>query len=197
MGADLEILCDLEDPKQIKNLVTKSLKEFARLDVLVNNAGFVSEDPFHPNSSDELWHKIHNINLHGPYYLSKECLPALQKSKGRIINISSVLGLKGVGNALAYCSAKHALVGFTKALSHYVAKSGVTVNAICPGWTDTGMAQSRMKEIGISAQDAACSTPIGRIVKPEEVAAMIYYLASSEAAAVTGQSFVIDGGGLA
>jgi NAD(P)-dependent dehydrogenase (short-subunit alcohol dehydrogenase family) len=97
----------------------------------------------------------------------------------------------------AYCAAKHGVVGFTRALSHAVASRGITVNAICPGWTRTEMAAGRMRELGLTEKDLAASMPIGRMIEPAEVASLALYLSGPAAAGITGQALTLDGGSLA
>jgi NAD(P)-dependent dehydrogenase (short-subunit alcohol dehydrogenase family) len=122
--------------------------------------------------------------------------------RGRVINMSSVLGRFGVPGYTAYCASKHATIGFTRALSLELVKRGITVNAICPGWVDTEMAASGMQS-GASAtgvtfeqfrEHAIGAVPLGRIIQPEEVANLVTFLASPQAAAITGQTYNICGG---
>ena len=114
---------------------------------------------------------------------------------GRIVNIASVLALFGVPDATAYCAAKHAVLGFTRALSKYAAPRGITVNAICPGWTRTQMAEERMAALGLSQEQLQAGIPLGQMVEPEEVAALVELLVISEAGRkISGQALTIDGG---
>lgn len=188
---------DVSSREQVEAWVRGIAARKGKIDVVVNNAGLAGENPLEPNSSDELWHRIIDVNLHGTYYVCKAALPYFPESGGRIINISSVLGLKGVPDGTAYCAAKHGVIGWTRALAHAVASRQITVNAVCPGWTRTAMAESRMREIGISEQDLKHRVPLGRFVEPKEIAASVVYLASPGAAAMTGQCLVMDGGVLA
>jgi NAD(P)-dependent dehydrogenase (short-subunit alcohol dehydrogenase family) len=114
---------------------------FGRIDALVNNAGLAGENSLDAAATDDFWHQVIGVNLNGTYFMSKAVLPHLGAG-GRIVNIASVLGLKGVPDQTAYCAAKHGVVGFTRALSHAVAARGITVNAICPGWTRTAKAEA-------------------------------------------------------
>lgn len=197
-GADLGIACNVGDAKNVRAAITKIIASFGRLDAVINNAGTAGNNSLHPDDNDDAWHQLININLNGTYFVSKYALPHLPDNKGRIINISSILGLRGVPNATAYCAAKHGVLGFTKALSHDAAHRGITVNAICPGWVRTDMAHERMREIGISEINLATSVPLGKFIEPEEVADLAYYLVSSVGATnITGQTFTIDGGTLA
>ena len=118
------------------------------------------------DGDDRLWHAIIGSNLHGTYHCCKAVLPQLPDGTGRIVNIASVLGLRGVPDQTAYCAAKHGVIGFTRALALALAPRGITVNALCPGWVDTDMAAQRYAELGITAEQAAAGVPTGRIASP-------------------------------
>jgi len=181
--------CDVADAAQVKKLFAG----LGRLDVLVNNAGIGGENPLSA-AADEDWHRIIATNLTGTYLCSKAALALLPEGSGRIVNIASVLGLRGVPGATAYCAAKHGVVGFTRALALELAPRRITVNAVCPSWVKTDMAAARWREVGMSEADAAATTPTGRITTPEEVAAAVFYLASEDAGNITGQTLTLDGG---
>ena len=183
--------CDVADADQVRALFGK----LGALDILVNNAGVGGENPL-DEAEDEDWHRIIATNLTGTYLCSKAALPLLPQESGRIINIASVLGLRGVAGATAYCAAKHGVVGFTRALALELAPLRITVNAICPSWVKTDMAQQRWRETGMSEADAASHMPTGRITTPEEVAGAAFYLASKEAGNITGQTLTLDGGAI-
>jgi NAD(P)-dependent dehydrogenase (short-subunit alcohol dehydrogenase family) len=135
-------------------------------------------------------------NLHGTYYCCKAALPLLPDDGGRIVNIASVLGLRGVPDQSAYCAAKHGVVGFTRALALALAPRGITVNTVCPGWVDTDMARQRFAELGVSAEAIAAGVPTGRIVAPEEVAGAVAWLLGPEARSITGIALPVEGGAL-
>ncbi|MFZ9595324.1 MAG: SDR family NAD(P)-dependent oxidoreductase [Bdellovibrionia bacterium] len=195
--ADLQFSCQVSNPQEIKSTLEQIVQHWGQIDALVNNAGLAGTNSLEPSSDDQLWHDILNVNLHGTYYVCKYGAAYLPDQTGRVINIASVLALRGVPDATAYCAAKHAVLGFTRALAQHLAPRKITVNAICPGWTKTDMAESRMKEIGLSEPALNRSVPLGRMVEPKEVADLIYYLASSEGASMmTGQALTIDGGSL-
>jgi NAD(P)-dependent dehydrogenase (short-subunit alcohol dehydrogenase family) len=141
-------------------------------------------------------HRLIDVNLHGTYYFTKYAFPHIADG-GRIINIGSVLSHKGVADQTAYSATKHAILGFTRAFAHHAATRSVTVNAVCPGWVRTDMARGRWEELDIDEEKAASRVPLGRVVEPAEVAALVHFLASDEAGAITGQAFNIDGGTLA
>lgn len=184
--------CDLTDPDATRALIGG----LPRLDALVNAAGAAGSNPIDA-SDDALWHRIVAGNLHTTYHCCSAAVPRLPDGSGRIVNIASTLGLRGVPDQTAYCAAKHAVIGYTRALALALAPRGITVNAICPGWTDTAMAASRFTALGITREQAAAGMPTGRIVAPEEVAAAAVFLLSPDAASITGQALPIDGGGLA
>lgn len=197
-SADLKVVCDVSQKDQVQSCIQTIIKKMGKIDAIINNAGLSGTNSMNAADSDEMWHKIIDVNLNGTYYVCKEALPYLPENRGRIINIASVLALRGVPDAIAYCAAKHAVLGFTRALAHYLAPKKITVNAICPGWVSTEMADARIREIGLSQQSLQSSVPLGRFIQPSEVADFIYFIASSEASAmITGQAFTIDGGTLA
>lgn len=185
------IACDVADPATVR----EAFAALDRVDALVNCAGIAGVNRL--DGDDALWHAIIGSNLHGTYHCCKAVLPLLPDGTGRIVNIASVLGLRGVPDQTAYCAAKHGVVGFTKALALAVAPRGITVNALCPGWVDTDMALQRYAELGITAEQAAAGVPTGRIASPQEVADATIWLLRPEARGITGHALPIDGGGLA
>ena len=184
--------CDVADPLATRALIG----ELDRLDALVNAAGIAGANPIDA-SGDALWHGIIGANLHGTYHCCSAAQPRLPDGTGRIVNIASVLGLRGVADQTAYCAAKHGVVGYTRALAMALAPRGITVNAICPGWTDTAMARARFAEIGITRAEAEAGAPTGRLVSPAEVAGTVSFLLSPAAASITGHALPLDGGSLA
>lgn len=195
-AAELAVTCDVTDATAVRTCVAGVHAHFGRLDALVCNAGLAGSNPFVPDDDDALWRAILATNLDGTWYACRAALPLLPERRGRIINIASVLALCGVPDQPAYCAAKHGVLGLTRSLALHAAARGITVNAICPGWTRTAMAEARYAELGIDAATAAAGVPLGRIVEPEEVAALALWLASPAAGAITGQALSIDGGAL-
>jgi NAD(P)-dependent dehydrogenase (short-subunit alcohol dehydrogenase family) len=171
-----------------------------QIDVLVNNAGVGGGQPVE-GSDEAAWRRIIETNVIGTYLVSRAALPSVPAG-GRVINLSSVLGRFGVPGYTAYCSSKHAVIGFTRALALEVVSRGITVNAICPGWVDTEMAVEGMTlgaaALGTTYEDfrrrALNAVPIKRIIQPEEVAGLVRFLASPAAAAITGQTYNLCGG---
>lgn len=195
--ADLKVACQVQNITQVKNLIQQGVSRFGKIDVLVNNAGFAGGNSLETSESDELWHQIIDVNLNGMYYLCKYAAPHIADHTGRIINIASVLALKGVPDQTAYCAAKHGVLGFTKAFALHLAPRKITVNAVCPGWVRTDMAQGRMKELGLTEEVLQRSVPLARMIEPSEIADFVYHLSSSAASQmITGQALTIDGGAL-
>jgi len=196
------IVADLAEQKADEKIVSRAQDKFGAIDILVNNAGVGSSANPAPvvDFSNEFWEKSLYLNLTVPYLLSKAVLPGMiEHGWGRIINIASIAARIGVLHGCAYSASKSGLVGLTRTLALEVAQDGITVNAINPGPTRTAMNDERIKydaeRTGKTLEEieAAC-TPIGRRLEPVEIAPLAVYLASDDAAAVTGQSFHIDGG---
>lgn len=188
-------LADVTDENSVRALFDKPFH------VVVANAGMGRASRV-ANTSLDLWNSTLAVTLTGVFLTFREALVGM-KAGGRLIAISSISGLHGEANVAAYSAAKHGVMGLVKSLALEVAKSGITCNAVCPGWVDTQMAEDAvnavMKRFSISREEAKArvfgDTPAGRIIKPEEVAAAVLYLASSEAAMVNGHGLVISGGG--
>ncbi len=176
----------------------------AKVDILVNNAGQAETAPL-AKTSLALWQRMLNVNLTGSFLCSREVLPGMsERGFGRIINVASTAGLTGYAYVAAYCAAKHGVVGMSRALAQEVAKKGITVNAVCPGYTETDIVERAVATIvaktGRSAEQAraelAASNPQGRLVQPQEVADAVLWLARPDSAAINGQAISICGGEL-
>ena len=199
-GRALPIEVDLTSEASVERAGEALRAAAPRVDVLVNNAGVGGGEPV-AGSDIERWRRTVDTNVTGTYLVTRAVLP-LMGSGGRIINQSSVLGRFGVPGYTAYCASKHAVIGFTRALALELAPHQITVNAICPGWVDTEMAEQGMRH-GAAATgqtfeqfraSALGAVPIKRIIQPEEVAGLVAFLASPAAAAITGQTYNICGG---
>lgn len=196
------IQIDLSQREELKSFVDRVFSYFPLVHILVNNAGIGSGQNPKPISEydDDFWDLSLLVNLHVPYLLMKAFLPPMiAHGWGRIINISSVAGKKGVKHGGAYCSSKHGLIGLTRTAALEVASSGVTVNAICPGHIRTTFGLRRLKhdaeQKGISLEEIERScNPIQRLLEPEEVAHMAVFLSSDGAGGITGQALNISGG---
>jgi NAD(P)-dependent dehydrogenase (short-subunit alcohol dehydrogenase family) len=193
---------DVTDPEAVQSAFGKAVAANGTVQLLVNNAGGVMSAPFE-KLTPSAWRESLELNVMGTVHCTRAVLPEMKRGGwGRIVNIASTAGLTGYRYVSAYVAAKHAVVGLTKALALEVAKSGVTVNAVCPGYTDTEIIASAVRKIaGASnrSEDEARATfvsanPQGRLVKPEEVAAAVLWLASDGAAAVNGIALPIAGG---
>ncbi|HEU4794171.1 MAG TPA: SDR family oxidoreductase [Pyrinomonadaceae bacterium] len=191
------LVCDVSNPDQVAEIFAD-----IKPDILVNNAG-IAESATLVNTTDELWHRHLSINLYGTFYCTRAALPAmLEKRWGRIINIASIAAKTGAPYIAAYAASKHGVLGLTRAVAMEVAASGVTVNAICPGYVDTEMVSRGVEQItsktGRSADEALeilkRMSPQNRLVTAEEVAALALLLASEEGRGITGQGINIDGG---
>jgi NAD(P)-dependent dehydrogenase (short-subunit alcohol dehydrogenase family) len=199
--ADFIFGCDVSQAEDVKKSIQALMEQLRKLgmpekiDLLINNAGLAGTNPLDPTSSDDLWDQIIGVNLRGTYLMSKYAAPYLPDETGKIINISSVLGLKGVPDQTAYCAAKHGVIGLTRSMALYLAPRKITVNAICPGWVRTEMAAQRMKELSLVESDFKKSVPLGRFIEPYEIADFAYQLSTSMSSSmITGQSLAIDGG---
>jgi NAD(P)-dependent dehydrogenase (short-subunit alcohol dehydrogenase family) len=175
--------------------VRAGFARLGRLDALVNNAGLAGTDTLDPDDH-ALWHAVMATNLHGAYYCAKAALALLPDRTGRIVTIASVLGLRGVPDQAAYVAAKHGVIGLTRALALAAAPRGITVNAVCPGWVDTDMAQARFAALGITRAQAEQDIPTGRMTTPEQVADLVAFLLRPSSGSLTGLALPIDGGSL-
>ena len=165
-------------------------KEFGRLDILINNAG-VTQDRTLAKMTGEEWQKVIDINLTGVFNCAKAALPLIIQNQGKIISISSLVGQRGNFGQANYAAAKAGIIGFTKTVAKELGRFGVTVNAVAPGFIETRLTENLPQEVTESVKKF---TPLGRFGKPEEVASLVVFLASSEADFITGTVVNIDGG---
>lgn len=197
----LAVQMDVRKRSEVEAGITAIVSEWGGLHILVNNAG-ISGLSLMTDPDDTKWFDIVDTNLNGLYLVTKTALRQMVDGAGRVINISSVLGKFGVPGYAAYCATKHGMIGFSRALALEVVHRGITVNTICPGWVETEMAASGIEESaalqGITPEQfkarAIAAVPIKRFLQPEEVAALVAYIASEAAAGITGQAINICGG---
>ena len=183
---------DVTDFADCARLAARLHDELGRIDVLVNNAG-ITRDQSMRNMSEDSWRAVLSANLDSVFNMSKQVLePMLARQWGRIINISSVNGQKGAFGQTNYAAAKAGMHGFTKALALEVARHGITVNTVSPGYLRTAMVSKVAPDI--MAGKILPQIPLGRLGEPDEVAALVAYLVSEDAAFVTGANIAINGG---
>ncbi len=193
---------NLLHPEAISEAFRTAVSAQGPVQILVNNAGASASAPFR-RTSLEVWRRMMDLNATAPLLCAQAVLPdMLEAGWGRIVNVASTAGLKGYGYVSAYCAAKHAVIGLTRSMAIETARAGVTVNAVCPGYTETDMVQGAISNItaktGLSEAEARANlesnNPQGRLVEPGEVASAVGWLCLPAQGAVTGQSLVVAGG---
>ncbi len=196
------VQADVCDPTAVDPACAGAQKRFGPISILVNNAGHARSAPF-LKTDLELWHSMMQVNLDGAFHCTQAVLPGmLQAGWGRIINIASTSGLIGYTYVTAYCAAKHAVIGLTRSLALEVATKGVTVNAVCPGFTETEMLQQTIQ--GIVAKtgrtdaearaELVARNPQKRIIQPDEVANAVLWMCLPGSEAINGQAIAVAGG---
>jgi len=186
---------DLAESEDCEELVSDTIDEFDNIDCLVNSAGVLMRGSAEETSDDD-WRDTLTVNLDVAFYLSRAALPHLLQAEGSIINIASYWGLKAGERAVAYCASKGGLIMMTRAMALDHAADGLRINAICPGGVDTPMLAAGAKDDDVDGflEAVASGSPNGRIASPEDIAALVMFLASDAALHITGTAIPIDGG---
>ena len=200
-GRVTALQCDVAEEASVRAAFARAVEERGEPYVLVNNAGTAESTPF-ARLQRETWDRMIAVNLTSVYLCCVQVIPAMvQAKRGRVINVASTAGLRGYKTMTAYCAAKHGVVGLTRALAAETAKHGVTVNAVCPGYTETDLTDTAIHNLvalGHSADEARAmlvrTVPRGSLITPDEVASAVAWLCAPGAAAVSGVALPIAGG---
>jgi 3-hydroxybutyrate dehydrogenase len=196
------IAADMTDVHAVSRGFQAAAESFGPVDILINNAGKAQSAPLQ-RTSEEIWHSLIAVNLTGAYHGIRAVLPTMLERKfGRIVNIASTAGLRGYPYVAAYCASKHGVIGLTRALALEVAQRNITVNAVCPGYTETDLVRDTIANIqkvtGRSAEEArealTRTNPQGRLIQPMEIAHTVLWLCLPGSESVNGQSIAIAGG---
>ena len=196
------VRCDVTDADNVEAAFQQAQAESGPIEILVNNAGAADTAPFHKMDIQH-WRRMMAVNLDGVFNCTRAVYEEMRtRGWGRIVNVASTAAVKGYAYVSAYCAAKHGVLGLTRALALEAAKSGVTVNAVCPGYTDTDIVRDAVKNIakktGRSEDEALAEltsdNPQGRLIQPSEVADAVVWLCRPESASITGQAIVVAGG---
>jgi 3-oxoacyl-[acyl-carrier protein] reductase len=190
-GTAVGIAADISDPKQVKNLVTQTVKKFGRLDVMVNNAGIVDTAPITEMTPDT-WNKMIAVDLTGVFYGIQEAAKVMKKG-GVIVNTSSIAALMGFNGLAHYCAAKGGVLSLTQEAAIELAAKGIRVNAIAPGIIETDMTKS-IKDSPEQLKGMMARIPLKRLGQPADIAGAALFLSSDDSSYVTGQLLVVDGG---
>lgn len=190
-GKAIGIAADVAVPESAEELVRKAIEAMGRLDILVNNAGITRDNLFVRMKRDE-WDTVLDVNLHGVYNCTRAAArPMMRQRYGRIINISSIVGLTGNVGQTNYAASKAAVIGFSKSLARELASRNITVNVVAPGYIKSDMTDELSDDI---RETMMAQIPMGRVGEPAEVAHAVLFLASDESSYITGQTLVVDGG---
>ena len=183
--------CDISNNKQFSEIVTNIFRDQGSIDILVNNAG-ITNDNLVMRMSDDQWDRVLNINLKGSFTSTRSVIKFMMKKKfGRIINITSIIGLTGNAGQANYAASKSGLIGMTKSIAKEVASRGITANCVAPGWIETAMTNQLSEDV---KNKFLSQIPTGKIGYPKDIANTVIFLASKEAEYITGQTITVDGG---
>ena len=193
---------DITDPESVRQGFSAAMQANGPISILVNNAGSAESSPF-SKLDQGMWDRMLAVNLTGTYLCTREVIDKMSRAGfGRIINIASTASQKGYAYVSAYCAAKHGVLGLTRALALEMARKGVTVNAVCPGYTDTDLVARSLDTIvestGMSREQALAelvkNNPQGRLIQPQEVAETVIWLCRENSASINGQAIAVAGG---
>jgi len=187
----LAVEANVTDGKAVAEMVDQAVREFGRIDILINNAG-ITRDGLLLRMKEEDWDLVLNVNLKGAFHCTKAVLPSMSKRRGgRIVNIASIVGVMGNAGQANYAASKAALIGFTKSVAREYASRGITVNAVAPGFIDTAMTQNLSAQVreGLMKQ-----IPLGRLGTADDIAHAVRFLVSEEAGYITGHVLHVNGG---
>jgi len=194
----LDLVTDVTNEEDVKNLVEKTLEKFNSIDILINNAAFGLGEDRQPITqvNPKIFQKVVDIKVTGTFLCSKATIPYMIKQNrgGKIVNISSVMGKRGMPNTLAYNAANFAVIGMTQSMAKELGPNGINVNAVCPGPVDTSRMDGYVSAYNTSWEELASRSAIGRNGTAEEVGNFIAYLCTEDTSWITGQSINIDGG---
>ncbi len=185
----IAIRANIANKEEVRQMIEKVKETFPSIDILVNNAG-ITEDKTLWNMTSEQWQRVIDVNLNGAYYVTKEVIP-LMSGPGRIVSISSIVGIVGNAGQTNYAASKAALIGFTKTLAKELAKKKITVNAVCPGFIETGMVENIpfIRKFIIKKMIS-----LGRVGEPQDIANAVAFLCSEKARYITAETLQVNGG---
>ena len=183
--------CDISDGDLIQNTIKSVINDYGKIDILINNAG-ITRDSLVLRMKNHQWDEVLNTNLNGAFYATKSVLRSMMKNKyGRIINITSIVGLQGNSGQSNYSASKAGLIGFSQSVAKEVASRGITINCIAPGWIETEMTNDLPQNL---KSEILKNIPIGKTGTTEDIAYTALFLASKESKYITGQTITVDGG---
>ena len=183
--------CDISDGDLIQNTIKSVINDYGKIDILINNAG-ITRDSLVLRMKNHQWEEVLNTNLNGAFYATKSVLRSMMKNKyGRIINITSIVGLQGNSGQSNYSASKAGLIGFSQSVAKEVASRGITINCIAPGWIETEMTNDLPQNL---KSEIIKNIPIGKTGTTEDIAYTALFLASKESKYITGQTITVDGG---